>query len=169
MAILSNRSGEVVRISGTGDAAYVSGEPVKWDIRFLELAKLFSTFSKDPSTRVGAVIVRPNKTIVSSGYNGFPKQMEDSLELLNNREEKYSRIVHAETNALIQAKQDITGCTLYTYPFMCCDRCAVSMIQAGISKFVFPKATEEQITRWGPTFEKVLKYFTECKVEYKEY
>jgi dCMP deaminase len=140
----------------------------KWDTRFLDLAQVVSKYSKDPSTQVGAVIAR-GKSQISFGWNGFPSKMEDSLELLNNREEKYSRIIHAEVNALLQAKTDLTGCTLYTYPFMCCDRCAVQMIQAGITTFVFPKATEDKVARWGKEFEKVFKYFSECKVEYREY
>lgn len=144
-------------------------ENFKWDTRFLDLAQVVSKYSKDPSTQVGAVIVRPDKSILSVGYNGFPRRMEDSLELLNNREEKYSRIIHAEVNALLQAKTDVTGCTLYTYPFMCCDRCAVQMIQAGVTEFVFPKPNEDAVSRWGVAFEKVFKYFDECKVQWREY
>lgn len=141
----------------------------KWDCRFLHLAQEVSTWSKDPSTQVGAVIVALDKSVVSVGYNGFPRGMEDKLELLSNREEKLSRIVHAEVNALITAKQDVTGCTLYTWPFMCCDRCAVQMIQAGITTFVYTKATEEQSKRWQPAFDRVHQYFAECHVQYKEY
>lgn len=144
-------------------------ESFKWDTRFLDLAQVVSKWSKDPSTQVGAVIVRPDKSILSVGYNGFPRKMEDSLELLNNRPEKYSRIIHAEVNALLQARADLSVCTLYTYPFMPCDRCAVIMIQAGITEFVFPKPTEDAVSRWGESFEKVFKYFEECKVEWREY
>lgn len=145
-------------------------ESFKWDTRFLDLAQVVSKWSKDPSTQVGAVLVRPDKSILSIGYNGFPRKMEDTLELLNNRDEKYSRIVHAEVNALLAAKTDITGCTLYTYPFMCCDRCVVQMIQAGVDTFVFPKTTDvKTLERWGAIFEKVYKYMNECKVEYREY
>lgn len=149
-------------------------ESFKWDCRMLDLAKLVSTWSRDPSTQVGAVIVRPDKSILSVGYNGFPRKMEDRLEWYNDREEKYSRIVHAEVNAMIQAKGSVEGCTLFTYPFMCCDRCAVQMIQAGITTFVFPKATDEVTKRWGPVFEKVLKYFGELnavqsQISWREY
>lgn len=141
----------------------------KWDTRFLDLAQSVSTWSRDPSTRVGAVIVRPDKSIASIGYNGFPRKMADDLELYNNREEKYSRIIHAEVNALVQAKTDVTGCTLYTYPFMPCDRCLVQLIQAGIETFVFPKASEEAMKRWGTIFEKTEKYMKECNVNWREF
>ena len=140
----------------------------KWDVRFLALARLVSTWSKDPSTQTGAVIVRPDRSVVSVGFNGFPRNMSDDPELYANREEKYSRIVHCEVNAMIQAQQSIQGCTLYTWPFMCCDRCAVQMIQAGITTFVYPKATEEMLIRWGKAFEKTAMFFEEAQVSFVE-
>jgi dCMP deaminase len=140
------------------------GEMTNWDRRFLEMAKLVSTWSKDPSTQTGAVIVRPNRTVVGVGFNGFPQRMSDSSELYTNREEKYSRIVHCEVNALIFSNGPATGCTLYTYPFLSCDRCCVQMIQAGIVRFVAPKATEDQLTRWGAAFEKVRRYCNEAGI-----
>jgi dCMP deaminase len=132
-----------------------------WDIRYLQLAKLVSTWSKDPSTKTGAVIVRPDMTVAGIGFNGFPKGMPDSPELYANREEKYSRVVHCEVNAMIFANGSIRGCTLYTWPFLSCDRCGVQMLQAGIIRFVCPEATEDQLTRWGSAFEKVRKYIWE--------
>ena len=61
----------------------------KWDQRFLDIAKLVSTWSKDPSTQTGAVIVRPDRSVVSLGFNGFPKAMLDKDEWYNDRNEKY--------------------------------------------------------------------------------
>lgn len=133
----------------------------KWDLRFLELAKLVSTWSKDPSTQTGAVLTQ-DRHIISVGYNGFPASMPDDIALYSNREEKYSRIVHCEVNALISAKQDISGATLYTHPFLSCDRCVVQMLQAGVRRFVAPQATPEQLERWGSAFERTRKYITEC-------
>lgn len=140
------------------------GNQLKWDLRFLEMAKLISTWSKDPSTRVGAVIA-DGKRIISTGYNGFPDIMSDLVENYNNREQKYSRIIHGEMNALLFAKQDVKDATLYTYPFISCDRCFVHMLQAGINRFVAPKPTEEQLTRWGESFKKVREYAAECHAE----
>lgn len=130
----------------------------KWDKFFLDMAKLTSTMSKDPSTQTGAVIVRPDRSVVSVGYNGFPRLMPDVPEWYDNREEKYSRIIHCEKNAMIQAKCDLTGCTLYTYPFLTCDRCFVEMVQAGIVRFVCPKCPEDKKERWEPAFQKVRGY-----------
>jgi len=146
---------------------------LKWDLRFLEMAKLVSTFSKDPSTKCGAVIVRANNTVQSVGFNGFPAIMEDVEEHYQHRGEKLSRIIHAEVNALMFAKDSTGGSSLYTYPMPCCDRCIVQMLQAGISRFVFPKPTEEQVIRWGSAFNKGKQYITELQqiypwFEYKE-
>lgn len=141
----------------------------KWDVRFLEMARLVSTWSRDPSTQTGAVIVRPDKGVVSVGFNGFAKPMEDREEWYNNREEKYSRIVHCEINALIQAQKSVEGCILYTYPFACCDRCTVQMAQAGIKRFVFPSPTVDALTRWSSAFEKTKQYMREMSLEWMEY
>src|SRR6266404_1646354 len=111
---------------------------LKWDLRYLEMAKLVASWSKDPSTKAGAVIVRPDKSVLSVGFNGFPKTMPDNTEWYSNREEKYSRIVHCEINALIHSHELLTGYTLYTYPFLPCDRCCVQMIQAGIQRMIAP-------------------------------
>lgn len=121
----------------------------KWDIRFLRLAREVSSWSKDPSTKVGAVIVAPNKSVVSLGYNGFPRTMEDRPEWYADRTEKYSRIIHAEINALLQARQSVAGCTLYTWPLLCCDRCVVQMLQAGIQKFISVTPLSDTHSRWG--------------------
>jgi dCMP deaminase len=140
----------------------------KWDQRFLEQARFTSNWSKDPSTKVGAVIVAPNRAIVSVGYNGFPQNMPDSPELYANREEKYSRIVHGEMNAAIWATTSLVGCTLYTWPFAPCDRCFVHMLQLGLRRFVAPKISDELATRWGPALEKVRGYAREAGVELNE-
>jgi dCMP deaminase len=133
----------------------------KWDRRFLNLAELVSTWSKDPSTQTGAVIVRPNLSVASVGYNGFPQKMADTPTFYADREEKYSRIFHGEVNALLFAQEPVAGCTLYTWPFLSCDRCFVQMAQAGITRFVAPQATVPQLERWGSAFERVRRYAAE--------
>jgi dCMP deaminase len=141
----------------------------KWDLFYLGLCRYISTASKDPSTKVGAVITRPDFSVASVGFNGFPQKMPDRPEWLENREEKYSRVVHGEINAVSFCRdQSLQGYTLYTTPFMPCDRCFVQMVQKGITRFVAPKATAEQLTRWGTAFEKVRQYAGECNVELVE-
>jgi len=109
----------------------------KWDNRFLELADKVASWSKDPSTKVGAVIVRPNRTIVSTGYNGFPRGVEDSEALYADRVEKYPRVVHAELNAVLMAKGETEGATLYCTLFPCSE-CAKAIIQSGVTEVVVP-------------------------------
>jgi dCMP deaminase len=141
-----------------------------WDIRFLQMARMVAQYSKDPSTKCGAVIVRPNKTVVSTGFNGFPAAMEDRTEWYEDRQEKYSRIIHCEVNALIHAYQNVTGFTLYTYPFACCDRCVVQMIGAGIARFVYPELPDTLKDRWGDSLERTKRYMIESHgVSFCEY
>lgn len=134
-----------------------------WDKRFLELAKHISQWSKDPSTQTGSVIVGLDKTIVSVGYNGFPRKIPDIPEYLNDREEKYKRTIHAELNAILNAKESLTDYTIYVWPWMPCSTCLLHVIQAGIKRVVAPSTetlTIEQLARWQDSFQvtKILCY-----------
>lgn len=126
----------------------------KWDRRFLELAKHISTWSKDPSTQVGAVLVNHLKQVVGMGYNGFARGIEDTDERLNDRETKYKLVVHAEVNAIIQAGHNARGSTLYVYPsFMVppiCHDCCKTAIQAGVYEIVGyePDEADPRVQRW---------------------
>ena len=120
-----------------------------WDSRFLRIAEEVSTWSKDPSTKVGAVIVDNRNRVVSMGYNGFPQGVADD-ERLDDREAKYKRIVHAEMNALLFSSKPVVDCRIYTYPLLPCPRCAGPLIQAGINMVICPKNTPE---RWSADFE----------------
>ena len=75
-------------------------DSTNWDARYLKIAKDVSEWSKDPSTKVGAVIVGDKHQIVSQGYNGFPRGFKDSLDRLENKPVKYQYTIHAEANAL---------------------------------------------------------------------
>ena len=133
----------------------------KWDQRFFEMAYLVASWSKDPSTQVGAVIVRPDKTVASVGFNGFPQWMDDHEDLYKDRSIKMSKIIHAEMNALLFCKEP-KDCILYTYPFPPCDRCAVHLIQAGIQRVVAPRHLPE---RWRESLSRALDFFDEANVE----
>lgn len=142
----------------------------KWDLRFIELAKLVASWSKDPSTQTGAVLTDIDRRILSVGFNGFPQSMPDRPEHYSDRIEKYSRIVHCEVNALIFAgKLPSVGVTLFTWPFLSCDRCVVQMIQAGVRRFVAPVPPDEALSRWGEAFERTKKYISECGCTWTEY
>jgi len=137
----------------------------KWDERFLDLAKYIAAWSKDPSTRTGAVIVDPDKRIVSVGYNGFPKGVNDSDERYNNRELKYKMIVHCERNALLFAGRSCKDCTLYTWPFMSCSVCAAMVIQSGITRCVAPQMPEHLKERWWDDMSLAATMFTEAGIK----
>jgi dCMP deaminase len=140
----------------------------KRDIWYLNMARYVSTASKDPSTQTGAVIIRADGTPAAFGFNGFPQGMDDSPELYADREVKYSRTVHCEMNAVIFARENLTGATLYTWPFASCDRCAVAMIQAKIERFVYPSMPPDKKARWGTTMDTAAAYMREAGCEVVE-
>ncbi len=133
---------------------------LKWDLRYLDLAKLISTWSKDPSTQVGAILVRPNNSIASTGYNGFPPGHDDSQELYADREYKYKHVIHAEHNAVsffcegkeLTSPRPCCGFTLYT-SFPTCPHCMELAGRAGVSRVVGPALdgtgkTPEWLNEW---------------------
>ena len=126
----------------------------KWDLRFIELARHISGWSKDPSTKVGCVVVGEDREIRSTGFNGFPRGIDDDAERLADREKKYPLICHAEENAIMHAARigvSLKDSTAYvTWPP--CSRCARSLIQAGIKEVVY-SSTEEIPERWIDDFE----------------
>lgn len=140
----------------------------KWDIRGLELARLVSTWSKDPSTKCGAAILRPDRSVASVGFNGFPKGTSDDDELYANRELKYARVVHAEVNSVLLANEPLHGYTIYTWPMGfggSCDRCATVIIQAGIKKLVHIRSESTFALRWKDAAERGLQMYEEAGVE----
>ncbi len=137
----------------------------KWDLNFLKLSKTVASFSKDPSTQVGAVIVDDDKRVISIGYNGFPKGVKDDNRL-DNRELKYEMIVHAEANALLFANAPVKGCTIYTWPFQPCSRCASLIIQAGIRRVV---SVENKDRKLCSNFQLAHDRMTEARIEIETY
>ena len=135
---------------------------IDWHQRFLDLAQHIGTWSKDPSTRVGAVIVDDQRRVISTGYNGFPRGVEDTDHRLHTREIKYEMIVHGEVNAILFANQSLQGATLYTWPFMPCSRCAGIVIQSGIKTVVAPYNDNP---RWAQSFDLTQRMFQEAGVE----
>ena len=118
----------------------------KWHIRFLRMTlNEVAQWSKDPKEKVGCVIVSPDRREVAFGYNGFPKGIADSDDRLNDQDKKTALTVHAELNAILNARRDLTGWTLYTTKAPCL-ACAKAIIQAGIGQVVGPPL--DQQSRW---------------------
>lgn len=144
----------------------------KWDQRFLELAKEVSTWSKDPSTQVGAVVVK-DRVVVGTGYNGFAKGVLDLPERYNDRPMKYKLVVHAEVNACISAGKEARGGILYVYPAFLippiCHECAKVAIQSGIVEVVgwTPNISPELAQRWEESINLSRTMFNECGIHYR--
>jgi dCMP deaminase len=138
----------------------------KWDNRYLALAKEVATWSKDPSTQVGAVTVGAKKEVLSQGFNGFPRGIKDTPERYNHRETKYKFVVHAEMNAIYNATYSGTsldGATLYTYGLPICSECAKGIIQVGIKKVVIEKSKE--LDNWNESLRLSKEMFAEAGVK----
>lgn len=139
-----------------------------WTEYYMDMARLVATRSKDPSTQVGAVIVDSSGRIVSTGYNGFPPKVQDTEERWK-RPQKYSRVVHAEMNAIGHAARrgtSLLGSTLYCTHFPCNKAgCARLIITAGISCVVAGKAP----CGWDDDSEWSTSLFTEAGVAWVIY
>jgi len=135
-----------------------------WDIRFMRMAHEVASWSKDPSTKVGCVLVKDRK-IISMGYNGFPRLIEDDLNRLIDREVKYEMTVHAEQNAVITAALhgiSTAGSTAYV-TFSPCSRCAAVLINAGISTVVV-SAADDIPGRWLENFRLAAELLNEAGI-----
>ena len=141
----------------------MTNKELKWHKRFLELAEFISKWSKDPSSKIGAVIVDKYNRIVSTGYNGFPRDVEDTLYRYEDRDVKYKIILHAEENAISYAKIDLSGCILYVSGLPPCAHCASLIIQSGIRKVVIRK--QEIPERWIESMTLSKQILNEAKVE----
>lgn len=131
-----------------------------WDLRFLSLAGHVAQWSKDDSTKVGATISDQDRRIVSIGFNGYPKGVDDTI---LSREQKLARTIHGEANALHFANRSVVGCSIYVTHPPCCN-CAAHIVQRGLSRVVFYEPNAQFLERWGESFEESLKMFWEAKV-----
>lgn len=137
----------------------------KWSIRFLMMAKELSTWSKDPSKKIGAVAVGKNNNVLATGYNGFPRGIKDVAERLNNREEKYKYVVHGEMNCIYNACHSgvsLDGATLYVYGLPVCSECAKGVIQVGIKKVIMQY--EDAIPTWEESYKTTSRMFKEAGI-----
>lgn len=139
----------------------------KWDKRFMRLAREVASWSKDRSTKVGCVVIEPGtRAIVSVGYNGIPRGVDDDDEKRHQRPTKYFWFEHAERNAVFNAAMrgtTLRGCTIYVTMYPCAD-CARAIIQSGISKLVCPAPDFEVRGDWADSWRIASKMFGEAKV-----
>ena len=143
---------------------------VKWRNRYLLLAKHFSTWSKDPSTQVGAVAVSDNGLILSEGWNGFPRGIRDTQGRLGVRQTKYDYMVHSEKNLIYNATRNgisLLNSNLYVYGLPVCSECAKGVIQVGIkSVYVLTDSMNVRDT-WVESWKKTTDMFDEVGISYE--
>lgn len=107
-----------------------------WDKYFMNIAEAVAEKSKDPSSKMGCVVVDKNKRVVSLGYNGMIQGSDESKMTLSERPMKYYFAIHSEMNAVLFAHQDLTGCTIYNR-VATCENCLKYCLQAGIKRFIY--------------------------------
>lgn len=125
-------------------------QPPTWDEFFMLHVYLVASKSKDPSTKIGAVLISDNNTLVSEGYNGFCRKVNDSVSERWERPAKYWWSEHGERNAIFNAARNgirTLNTTMYTQDLPCVD-CTRAIIQAGINKMVLHK-------QWADAFKEL--------------
>ena len=142
----------------------------KWDLRFLDLAAQIATWSKDPSSQLGAIAVDENRTVIAQGYNGFPKGVRDFPERYADKELKYKLIVHAEQNCIYNAARRgaaLENSTLYISGLPVCHECCKGVIQAGFKRVVMRH--KPMTEKWRESFEISKLMLNESGIEWKCY
>jgi dCMP deaminase len=140
----------------------------EWDLYWLGMTVAAARKSKDPSTKVGVVIVRPDNSIVSTGFNGFPRRLDDNPAYYGDRTVKLQRTIHAEVNAIQFAREKLDGYTMFAslYP---CDKCALQIIQSGISRLVTFIPPADLVARWKASFDLTRDLLAEADVKVVQY
>jgi len=137
----------------------------------MELAKVISTWSKDPSKKIGAIAIGSKGQVLAQGFNGFPRGIDDADDRLNDRETKYKYVVHAEMNLIYNATFNgisLDGSTVYIYGLPLCSECAKGLIQVGIKRIVMSRDSLENIDeRWQESFELTLQLLNESGIHWK--
>ncbi len=137
-----------------------------WDTKFINLALVLADWSKDRSRKVACVVVGPDHEIRTTGYNGFPRGIDDTCDHKHQRPQKYLWTEHAERNAIYNAARTgvpLQGCTAYVPWYPCMD-CARAIVQSGISTLVCRQPDFSDPT-WGEQFKVVKELFDEVSFE----
>jgi dCMP deaminase len=140
----------------------------KWDQRYLGLAEEVAQWSKDPSSKVGAVAVGTKGQVLAQGYNGFPRGIDDSLTRYHDRDRKYELVVHAEMNVIYNATYNgvsLDGATLYVTGLPVCSECAKGIIQVGIRRVVMKDVDTSR--KWEDSWRKTQEMFNEASIQFE--
>ncbi|MCQ4158585.1 deaminase [Roseomonas sp. GC11] len=146
------------------------GRPEKqarWDGRYIGLAHHIAQWSKDPRAKVGAVLVQQRfSRIVATGFNGFPANVEDSAERLQNKARKLQMILHAEQNALLHAGRDARDCDVYVVGKPVCNVCATLLIQSGVRRVIAAAPRPGTSSYWDQVGLLAIEMMREAGVEF---
>ena len=140
----------------------------KWNERYMAMAKEVAQWSKDPTTKVGAIAVGDKGQILSQGYNGFPRGIFDSEERLKDRPTKYRYVVHAEMNVIYNATYSgvsLDGSKLYVYGLPVCNECSKGVIQVGITEVYIAKECIDLRPKWFESWQQSLDMFNEAGIK----
>lgn len=140
----------------------------KWDIRYLQLAQEVASWSKDPSTQIGAIAVGNKGQVLSQGYNGFPRGIIDKDEYYLDRETKYKYVVHAEMNVIYNATYNgvsLDGATLYVTGLPVCSDCAKGVIQVGIQRVVMKE--QNVPLKWIDSWKTTAGMFEQANIKWE--
>lgn len=142
---------------------------LKWHDRYLELAKQIASWSKDPSSKIGAIAVGSKGQVLAQGYNGFPRGIEDREIRFENKELKYRYVVHAEMNLIYNASYNgvsLDGSTVYVTGLPVCSECAKGLIQVGVREVIMP-TQEDTPDKWVQSFKLSKELFEEAGVHWQ--
>ena len=142
---------------------------MNWTNYFLNIAEAVKEKSKDQRTKIGAVIVGKDNEIVSTGYNSFPRGIDDDVEERQQRPEKYFWMVHGELNAILNSARigvSTNGCKMYLTCGIPCSNCGRAIINAGITE-VYCKVedTTQNRKKWDEESSKTKQMFEESGVK----
>jgi dCMP deaminase len=140
----------------------------KWDQRYFDLAAEVALWSKDPSSKIGCVYVGTNGQLLSTGYNGFPRGIDDTEHRLNTREVKYKYVVHAEKNGIYNAclnGTSLAGSRLYVYGLPICNECAKGIIQVGVTEVNIRITDIDSREDWKEAFLISFQMFIEAGIK----
>ena len=141
----------------------------EWNKRYLDLAYTVASWSKDPSTQIGAIAVGNKGQVLSQGYNGFPRGISHSSKRLKDREQKYKYVVHAEMNLIYNASYNgvsLDGSTVYVTGLPVCSECAKGLIQVGVKQVIMPEQKDTP-DKWKDSFEFTKQLFEEAGVHWQ--
>lgn len=172
MELVMTTSKNSQKIGTTGSQIAIWDKTTRWHSRYLNLALEVSTWSKDPSRKIGAVAVGDKGQILSQGYNGFPRGIMDSRTRLEDRPTKYKYVVHAEMNVIYNASYNgvsLAGSTFYVTGLPVCSECAKGLIQVGVKRVIMQDIDSEMRDTWVESWKDTKSMFEEAGINYSFY